>query len=56
MEVEGYDPITVRLSKITNPAYDTATGNGGEADSNGESPYTIYYNWMVTYGFLPSGS
>lgn len=54
MYIEGYkDPITVRLTKITNQAYDTATGNGGDADTNGESPYTIYYNWMTTYGFLP---
>ena len=57
MYIEGYkDPITVRLSKLTNKAYDTATGNSGEADPSGESPYTIYYNWMTTYGFVPSGS
>ena len=57
MYIEGYkDPITVRLSKLTNKAYDTATGNSGEADPSGESPYTVYYNWMTTYGFVPSGS
>lgn len=57
MYIEGFkDPITVRLTKLTNTAYDTATGLGGEADSSGESPCTIYYNWLVTYGFLPAGS
>ena len=49
--------ITVNFKKLTNKAYDTATGGGPDpsgnitADTNGESPYTIYYNWLVTYGF-----
>lgn len=56
MYIEGFrDPITVNLAKICNPLYDTATGNGGEADMRGESPYAIYYGWMQTYGFVPAG-
>ncbi len=48
------DAVTVRLSsKLTKTDYDTGTGLGGEPDKNGESPNTIYYNWMTTYGFLP---
>ena len=52
--------ITVNFKKLTNKAYDTATGGGPDpsgnvtADTNGESPYTIYYNWLVTYGFVPA--
>ncbi len=59
MYIEGFpDPITVNLNKLTNPQYDTASGlgegpDGPIADLNGESPYTIYYSWMTTYGFLP---
>ena len=59
--IEGYkDPIGVNLKKMCNKAYDTATGGGVDssgaplADTNGESPYTIYYNWLVTYGFVPA--
>ena len=50
--------ITVKFHKLTNNAYDTSTGGGTDssgnaiADPNGESPYTIYYNWLVTYGFV----
>lgn len=52
------DPVAVNLKKMTNSAYDTSTGGGVDssgapiADLNGESPYTIYYNWLVTYGFV----
>ena len=57
IQLEGFtDKITVRLTKLTNTAYDTGTGLGGEPDTAGESPNTIYYNWMTTYGFLPAGS
>ena len=54
------DPIGVNLNKMTNKAYDTATGGGVDgsgapiADPYGESPYTIYYNWLLTYGFVPA--
>ncbi len=58
--IEGYaDPVGVNFKKITNKAYDTATGGGVDgsgapiADTNGESPYTVYYNWLVTYNFVP---
>ena len=47
--------VVVNLTKFCNSAYDTATGNGGEPDNYGESPYTIYYGWMQTYGFVPAG-
>ncbi len=47
----------IRLDKITNNKYDVSTGLGTpqnpEADPDGESPYTIYYNWLVSYKYLP---
>ena len=52
--------VSVNFKKITNKAYDTATGGGPDpsgnvtADPYGESAYTIYYNWLVTYGFVPA--
>lgn len=59
--IPGYkDPVGVRLTKICDKAYDTATGGGVDGsgnrlpDEDGESPYTIYYNWLVTYGFVPA--
>ena len=42
----------INMGKLTNKAYDTATGADGEEDPNGESPYTIYYNWLVEFGYL----
>ena len=57
--IEGYrDPVSVNLKKLTNNAYDTATGGGFDssgspiADENGESPYTIYYKWLTMYEFV----
>lgn len=51
----------VNLSKISNKAYDVATSGGKQnpdgsytEDKSGESAYTIYYNWLVTYGFVPA--
>ncbi len=50
--------VIVRLSKITNKDYDVSTGLGTkdepEMDFDGESPYTIYYKWLVAYGYLPA--
>ena len=49
----------VNLPKVINKNYDTATGGGTDAsgdpiaDTNGESPYAVYYNWMQTYGYVP---
>lgn len=49
----------LNLPKLTNKLYDTATGGGTDtngdpiADTSGESPYAVYYNWMQTYGYLP---
>ena len=42
----------INMAKLTNKEYDTATGADGEEDPNGESPYTIYYNWLVEFGYL----
>lgn len=46
--------VPVNLAKITNKAYNTSTGNGGEIDEGGESPYTIYYNWLTAFGYAPA--
>lgn len=43
----------LRIDKMTNNAYDTANGNAGENDMAGESPYTIYYKWLVEMKYLP---
>ena len=43
----------MRMDKLANNAYDTNTGNAGEKDPAGESPYTIYYKWLVEMKYLP---
>ena len=43
----------MRMDKLANKAYDTNTGNAGEKDPAGESPYTIYYKWLVEMKYLP---
>ncbi len=47
----------LNLPKLTNPNYDTGIGEGTDKDpvpdKNGESPYTVYYSWMETYGYVP---
>lgn len=45
--------IPVNLEKITNKNYDTSTGLDGEVDPAGESPYTIYYKWLVAFSYVP---
>ena len=54
----GNAPVTVRLDKLTNKDYNVGTGLGTaenpEADPNGESPYTIYYKWLVALEYLPA--
>ena len=47
------DPVVVNLNKYCNNAYDPSSAEGGE-DTSGESPYTVYYNWLSTYGYLPA--
>ena len=42
----------INMAKLTNNAYDSSTGADGEQDPNGESPYTIYYTWLVELGYL----
>ena len=46
----------VRIKKLTNKLYDTAVGEDGQPDNTGESPYAVYYKWMETYNFIPSGT
>ena len=46
-----------KLNKATNPDYDPEAPLGPEAenqtpDKSGSSPYTVYYNWLTTYGYL----
>lgn len=54
---EGYDPVPVNLKKYTDKAYDTSNSDPSAAepveDTNGESPYTVYYTWLTTYGYAP---
>ena len=52
--VEVSDGVNVRLDKLTNKAYNMNTGAGGEPDTSGESPYTIYYRWLTDFGYLPT--
>ena len=47
----------VKLDKATNPEYDPENpgGEGAEnqtPDKSGSSPYTVYMNWLSTYGYL----
>ena len=45
------NPITTQIlfSKLTSKAYDCDEAG----DTDGESPYTVYYNWMMGNGFYP---
>jgi len=52
--VEVSAGVNLRMDKLTNKKYDTNTGAGGEMDYNGESPYTIYYRWLTSFGYLPT--
>ncbi len=47
----------VKLNKATNNAYDPSSPLGPDApdakpDTDGNSPYTIYQNWLTSYGYL----
>ena len=47
----------VKLNKATNSAYDPEAPLGPEVadqtpDTSGSSPYTVYYTWLTTYGYL----
>ena len=54
-----YTFAQMNFEKLTNSAYDTGDPDGNpdtdSVDENGESPYTVYYNWMTTYGYVPAG-
>ncbi len=46
-----------KFKKAINSSYDPSMPNGPEAanqtpDPDGSSPYTVYYNWLTTYGYL----
>ncbi len=46
-----------KLNKATNSNYDPASPMGPDvpdqtADADGSSPYTVYYQWLNTYGYL----
>ena len=43
-----------RLGKYCDKRYDTSTALDGEPDTYGESPYTVYFSWLETYGFVPA--
>lgn len=49
----GNTTVSINIDKITNKNYDTSKGLNGENDPDGESPYTIYYKWLVAFGYLP---
>jgi len=51
--VDGYSDIYLRMDKLTDNAYDINTGDSGNVDMNGESPYTIYYKWLTEMKYLP---
>lgn len=45
---------TIQLPKFVNKNYEYKDGDGNVvADPDGESPYVVYYNWMLTNGFYP---
>ncbi len=46
-----------KFNKATNSAYDPSQPLGPEVenqtpDTDGSSPYTVYYTWLTTYGYL----
>lgn len=43
----------LRMDKMAKKDYDSKTGNAGEQDMAGESPYTIYYKWLEEMKYLP---
>jgi hypothetical protein len=45
--------ISVTISKLIDKTYSTAETEEQKADTNGESPYAIYYQWMLTNSFYP---
>ncbi len=50
----------IRLTKLLDKEYDVGTGAGSaespEPDPDGESPYTVYYKWLTSYGYLPTAN
>ncbi len=49
---------SINLLKLCNNKYDTANSDPNSPepieDTLGESPYTVYYNWLAKYGYLPA--
>jgi len=54
MEDGELKTVVARLDKLTDKNYDVTTGSGGEQDFGGESPYTIYYRWLTSFGYVPT--
>ncbi len=44
----------LNMGKLTDKNYSTSGGESGEPDNSGESPYTIYYKWLVEMKYLPN--
>ena len=53
-----YTVEQMNFTKLVNKNYDTGDPDPGsedeDPDENGESPYAVYYNWMITYGYAPA--
>lgn len=47
---------SVKMPKLTNKNYSTAGSEDVAPDLNGESPYAIYYQWMLANSFYPGVS
>ena len=45
----------LNLAKITNSNYDSSVETESGKGTATESPYTVYYRWMQSNGFLPQG-
>ncbi len=57
MKIYASSAGDVKLNKATNNAYDPSQPLGPDApdaapDTDGSSPYTVYQNWLKSYGYL----
>lgn len=46
--------VAVNFAKLTNKTYDVGTGANGEPDMSGDSPYAVYYSWLVEFKYVPA--
>ncbi len=50
----GLGSTNLLISKLVSKDYDTSDTDGnGTVDKNGESPYTVYYEWMFANSYYP---